>query len=72
MTRSDGKSRMDMLDWRAEAFSRQAPPTHAGQESLPSAPSSPRHLLDTLIQCLASGSWDGPPVGRTPKPNRSE
>ncbi|HWI10040.1 MAG TPA: hypothetical protein VNU48_01790 [Burkholderiaceae bacterium] len=44
VTRPDGKSRMDMLDWRAEAFSRQVLPTPVGQESSPSTPNSPRHL----------------------------
>lgn len=44
VTRPDGKSRMDMLDWRAEAFSRQAQQTQPGQESSPPSPTSPRRL----------------------------
>jgi hypothetical protein len=49
---------MDMLDWRAEAFSRQDQTTPAGQESSSDALGS-RRRLNPAFGCLLMGwpSW---------------
>lgn len=44
VTRKDGQSRLDMLDWQAESFSRQDPPTRDGPESSPTLPGSRQRL----------------------------
>jgi DNA (cytosine-5)-methyltransferase 1 len=54
VTRQDGKSRMDMLDWRAEAFSLPAPTTPDGPPSSPSAPTS-RLRLNPAFVCWLMG-----------------
>jgi hypothetical protein len=52
VTRPDGKSRMDMLDWRAEAFSRQDQPATAGPTSSETTPNTPRRLNPIFAEWL--------------------
>jgi len=59
-----GVSRMDQLA-NAAVYSPLVQATSDGQESSNDSPKSPRHLKGALIQCLESGSWDGPSVGPT-------
>ena len=63
-TRKDGKSRMDMLDWRAESFSPPDPQTQDGEKSSPSTPAS-RPLLNPAFTCWLMGApplWTSPAV----------
>lgn len=60
MSRPDnGRSRLDMLDWQAEAFSRQGQTTQPGLQSSPSAPSLPRRLNPLFAAWLMgwSSTW---------------
>lgn len=50
MTRIDGKTRMDMLDWQAESYSRQDQTTSDGPKSSQSAPTS-RPRLNPAFAC---------------------
>lgn len=50
MTRQDGKTRMDMLDWQAESYSRQDQATADGPQSSQSAPTS-RPRLNPAFGC---------------------
>lgn len=54
VTRPDGKSRMDMLDWAAESYLPQAPTTSAGPTSSPRAPTS-RPRLNPAFVCWLMG-----------------
>ena len=58
MTRPDGKSRMDMLDWKAEAFSRQDQAMKDGEQLLRGIPTS-RPRLNPAFACWLMGwpSW---------------
>ncbi len=57
MTRSDGKSRMDMLDWRAESYSPSGPVTADGETSSPVAPGSRRRLNPAFVCWLMGWPW---------------
>jgi hypothetical protein len=57
VTRKDGKSRMDMLDWRAEAFSRPDHPTSDGPTSSPSTQASRRRLNPAFACWLMGWPW---------------
>lgn len=50
VTRQDGKTRMDMLDWQAESYSRQDQATADGPQSSQSAPTS-RPRLNPAFGC---------------------
>lgn len=52
--RPDGKSRMDMLDWKAESFSLPAHPISDGQKSSPTALSSPPQ--SPLVASVSGGT----------------
>lgn len=52
MTRPDGKSRLDMLDWRAEEFSRQDQKARTGPESSSDGPTSHRRLNPAFTEWL--------------------
>lgn len=57
VTRKDGKSRMDMLDWQAEAFSRQDQKISGGPESSSSGPTSRRRLNPAFAAWLMGWPW---------------
>lgn len=62
MTRPDGKSRMDMLDWASESFSPQAPEISDGPASSSVAPTSRRRLNPAFV-CWLMGwpaHWTSP------------
>lgn len=54
MNRVDGKSRMDMLDWAAESYSRPDPTTKDGPTSSPNVPTS-RPRLNPAFVCWLLG-----------------
>lgn len=54
VTRPDGKSRMDMLDWKAESFSPPGLPTSDGPTSFSSSPGSPLPL--PLVASASGGT----------------
>jgi hypothetical protein len=54
MNRADGKSRMDMLDWAAESYSRPDPTTNDGPQSSPNVPTS-RPRLNPAFVCWLMG-----------------
>lgn len=54
MTRADGKSRLDMLDWQAEEFSRRGRMTQDGMKSSGNTPSS-RPRLNPLFAAWLMG-----------------
>lgn len=60
VTRKDGQSRLDMLDWQAESFSPPDPPTTAGPESSPTHHGSRRRLNPEFAEWLMG--W---PIGWT-------
>jgi hypothetical protein len=49
VTRKDGKSRMDMLDWQSEHFSPQVQTTNDGPTSSPSDQTSRRRLNPEFV-----------------------
>lgn len=58
MTRKDGKSRMDMLDWKAESFLPLDQAMHGGVMLSAQHPGLPLHLgpiNDALIRALRNG-----------------
>lgn len=70
MTRKDGKSRMDMLDWRAEEFSRQVRSTLDGRELSPTVRILPRRL-NPAFACWLMGWpiwWTNPAVTSSAQP----
>lgn len=62
VTRQDGKSRMDMLDWRAEAFSLPARQTGVGNQSSIENQPSPRRLNPIFVEWLMGwrSQWTNP------------
>lgn len=56
-TRSDGKSRMDMLDWQAEAYSRPAPQAPDGPTSSPTPATSRPRLNPAFTAWLMGLPW---------------
>lgn len=64
VTRPDGKSRMDMLDWRAEAFSRPVQSIHDGRELSPTTRTL-RPRLNPAFACWLMGWpiwWTNPAI----------
>lgn len=55
--RKDGKTRLDMLDWQAEAFSRPDPETSDGPESSPTLPTSRPRLNPAFTAWLMGLPW---------------
>lgn len=55
--RQDGKSRMDMLDWQAEAYSRRDQPQTDGAESSPDSPGSRPRLNPAFTGWLMGLPW---------------
>lgn len=49
MTRKDGKSRMDMLDWQAESYSRPVLSQNTGDELSPTTRTLPRRLNPAFV-----------------------